>query len=59
MSEPQRRKIFALVRDKGVGDAKVYCSQVLGEPVEHLTLLPSDKASRIIDALERLPKEAS
>ena len=56
ITEPQRRKIHALFRDKGIADRAerlTYCGQVIGRDVPTSTELTVDEASQIIDHLEQ------
>lgn len=56
-TEPQMRKLWALAKQIGLGDAddfKAYLSQELGRPVESTKDLTKDEAGKLIEQLEAI-----
>jgi hypothetical protein len=55
ISEPQRKKLHALFRDRGITDRKqrlAYCEKVIGRYIGSSSDLTLDEASAVIDQLE-------
>ena len=56
ISEPQRRKLHALLREKGVQDRDdkiAYCAGVIGRKISSSNDLTLEEAGRVIDHLEQ------
>lgn len=58
ITEPQRRKLHALFRERGIADRAErlrYCAEVVKRPVPTSTDLTMDEAGQVIDHLEANP----
>jgi hypothetical protein len=60
-SEPQRRKMHALFRERGADRAQrlAFCSEVAGRDVASATDLTRDEIGKVIDQLEAMPPPRS
>jgi hypothetical protein len=61
ISQPQQRKMAALMREHGITDratALVYVGEIIGRPVASRNELTHDEAGQVLDALERESTQA-